>query len=530
MPANSGASMLAGMGPKTGDHQQAILLAVGGLLHREIAIDELLQRLVDHIADAMNADRGTIYLVDRGKGEVFSKAAHLPEIDEIRLRLGQGVAGYVAQTGEVVNVPTTSTDARFYEGVDKQTGYRTESMLAAPMRDKRGDIIGVVQLLNKQSGAFRTEDEISLVPLADQAALAVAATTLYADLARRPEGDPKPLPISGQFNRIIGESELLRQACRLTKKAANSEATVLIRGESGTGKELFARAIHVNSPRSEGPFVKVDCAALPETLIENELFGHERGAFTGADRKTPGQFAAAQGGTIFLDELAELPLAVQGKLLRVLQDREFVPVGGTVPVQADVRIVAATNRDLEQRVAAGQFRQDLYFRVKVVQIELPPLRHRGDRDIIRLAHHFGAIAAKHHGRPVPTLSPEAIGRLCAYQWPGNVRELENCIESAVVVMDSTEIGPRDLPLLDRSSLLPAQPSVQAGNPLSTSAFTGAGGPPSAVRFDGIATLEQVERAHIVSVLEQADGNRTLAAKLLGIGRNTLGRKLKKYGM
>jgi len=498
------------------DQQSAILLAVGGVLHREIAIDELLERIVDHIAEAMQADRGTIYLLDRGKGELFSKAAHLPELEEIRLKLGQGVAGHVAETGVVLNVPAATDEKRFYEGVDRQTGYRTESLLVAPMRDQGGDVIGVVQLLNKVGGPFSRDDEVTLERLAEQAALAIEATTMYEDLAREPASQLSPLPLSGQFNLIVGESELLRAACRLTAKAAASRATVLVRGASGTGKELFARAIHVNSPVADGPFVKVDCAALPESLIENELFGHERGAYTGAGDKALGKFDAASGGTIFLDEIGELPLAVQGKLLRVLQDRDFLRVGGTEPIQAKVRIVAATNRNLEKLIADGRFRSDLYFRIKVVEIALPLLHDRGANDIARLAHHFVASAAKHHGRPVPKISRAAMDRLCNYRWPGNVRELQNCIESAIVVMETDEIGPADLPLPEREL------SIGSQHP------TGRASPPSQNRGRPLR-LQEVERQHILRVLDQAGGNQTIAAKLLGIGRNTLARKLKKYG-
>jgi Nif-specific regulatory protein len=506
------------MASRDDDPRSAILLAVGALLHREIAIDELLDQLVDRIVRAMDADRGTIYLVDRARGEVYSRAAHLPELEEIRLTFGQGVAGYVAETGEVVNVPTVTRERRFYRGVDRQTGYRTESILAVPMRDHGGCIIGVVQLLNKRAGPFDADDERALTALAEQAALAIEATTLYQDLTEVGERSLDRVPISGRFNRIVGESEPLLAACRRTKKAAASDATVLIRGESGTGKELFARAIHVNSRRADGPFVKVDCAALPETLIANELFGHERGAYNGADRKAPGKFDAAQGGTLFLDEIGELPLAVQGKLLRVLQDKEYVPVGGTEPVRADVRIVAATNRDLEQLVADKRFRHDLYYRIKVVPVVLPPLRTRGSADIERLARHFATQAARRHGRAVPPIAPLALERLRAYPWPGNVRELEHCIESAVVIMEGTTIQPEDLPLVERSPAS-AAPRVTAGRSRPPSKH-----PPR------VRPLEEVEREHILTVLRQVDGNRTRAAELLGIGRNTLGRKLKKYGV
>jgi Nif-specific regulatory protein len=416
-----------------------------------------------------------------------------------------------------VNVPTTSTEARFYAGVDAQTGYKTESILAAPIRDRKGAIIGVVQLLNKRTGRFPREDEDTLTQLAEQTAVAIEATTLYQDLARATPEKRERAPLEDRFNLIVGESELLRRACRLTRKAAQSEATVLIRGESGTGKELFARAIHVNSPRRDRPFIKVDCAALPESLIENELFGHERGAYTGADQKASGKFDAAQGGTIFLDEIGELPLAVQGKLLRVLQDREFERVGGTKVERADVRVVAATNRDLEQLVREGRFRGDLYYRIKVVEVVLPALRERGKEDIARLAQHFAAAAAKRHARKTPRICTAAMERLVRYAWPGNVRELENCIESAVVIMDGEEIQPSDLALVDRPPLIRAD---------STSGIP----TPGEDRADRAETLDAIERAHIVRILERAEGNRSLAAKMLGIGRNTLARKLSKYGL
>ncbi|MCC7385377.1 MAG: sigma 54-interacting transcriptional regulator [Deltaproteobacteria bacterium] len=501
-----------------GDEQsRAILLAVGGLLGREIAIGDLLQGLVDRIREVIDADRGTIYLVDRAKAEVFSKAAHLPELPEIRLALGQGIAGWVAKTGEVVNLPVAHTEARFFAGVDERTGYQTRSMLAVPMRGTGGAIIGVVQLLNKKSGVFSDADAQRLSALAQQAALAIEATTLFQELTQRERGTgAEPLPLSDRFNRIVGESEPLRQACRLTSKAAASHATVLIRGESGTGKELFARAVHVNSPRREGPLVKVDCAALPATLIENELFGHERGAFTSADQRTLGKIDAAQGGTLFLDEIGELPLSVQGKLLRVLQDREFERVGGDRPIKADVRIVAATNRNLEKMVTEGLFRSDLYYRIRVVEIALPSLRTRGRGDILRLAKHFLAAAARRHGRAIPHLSEAAAERLATYAWPGNVRELENCLESAVVIMDGDEVLPDHLPLPTRGASLapPAQLTARGATPKE---------PPGDARF---RTLLEVEREHVLRALEAAGGNQSQAAKLLGIGRNTLARKLR----
>ncbi|MBI5548598.1 MAG: sigma-54-dependent Fis family transcriptional regulator [Deltaproteobacteria bacterium] len=509
----------------TSDRSSAVLLAVSEFLGREVAIDELLMTLVDRMATALEADRGTLYLVDRGKGEVFSRAAHLPEIHEIRLKMGQGIAGYVAESGETVNVPTTNQDKRFFAGVDEVTGYRTESILASPMRDRNGTVIGVVQLLNKRGGSFAREDGEVLNSLARQAASVIESTTVYTQLFRPPSEAREPLPLADRFNRIIGESEPMKLAYRLTTKAANSDATVLVRGESGTGKELFARAVHVNSRRKDKPFVKVDCAALPATLIENELFGHEKGAYTGADQRAAGKLDAAQGGTVFLDEIGELPLSVQGKLLRVLQDPEFERVGSTKTVQIDARIVAATTRDLEALVAQGRFRQDLYYRIKVVEIRLPSLRVRGPEDITRLARHFVAAAAKRHGRELPRICAEALTRLTAYPWPGNVRELENCLESAVVIMDGAQMLPEHLPLPERTRLSPdiAPDEGEERERMGRDE-------PVPAAAQGIRTLEEVERGHILSTLEQVGGNRSLAARLLGIGRNTLARKLRGYGL
>jgi Nif-specific regulatory protein len=294
----------------------------------------------------------------------------------------------------------------------------------------------------------------------------------------------------------------------------------------------------VNSPRRDAPFVKVDCAALPESLIENELFGHEKGAYTGADQRALGKFDVARGGTIFLDEIGELPLAVQGKLLRVLQDREFERVGGTKVERADVRVVAATNRNLQRLVAEGKFRGDLYYRIKVVEVVLPALRERGAGDVVRLAHHFASLAAKRHGRPVPKLPPATVDRLLAYPWPGNVRELENCLECAVVIMEGEAITPEDLPLADRSGGVAAAHgatgeawSPHAPPPLEpTNLSHGTGVPQDRPRDERVKTLDEVEESHIRAVLARAEGNRTLAAKLLGIGRNTLARKLAKYGL
>jgi Nif-specific regulatory protein len=490
-----------------------VLLPIGGLVGREVDLDAFLQTLMDRIAVTMQADRGTLWLLDASRGELFSRAAHLPEVSQIRVKLGQGVAGYVAERGEPINMPDPRGESRFFADIDRMTGYRTTTILAVPLRDTSGTLYGVLQVLNRRGGGRFTDDDVErLMAISVQVSHALQSTSLYQELQRAKE--QPHAPVGYFFNRIIGESEPLKVIYRLIQKAAPTDATVLLRGESGCGKELFARAVHVNGPRRDKPFVKVDCAALPATLIENELFGHEKGAFTGADHRMPGKFEAADGGTVFIDEIGELPLPVQGKLLRVLQDREFERVGGTQTLKVDVRIVAATNRDLAKMAAEGKFREDLYYRIKVVELVLPPLRERGAEDIERLARHFIAASAKRHRLPWPRLSAAALERLKRYRWPGNVRELENCIESAVVLCEG-EILEEHLPL----------PKV-VGAPLAL-----AESPAEALEGSGeLLPLAEVEKRHILRVLDSVKGNRTAAAKVLQIGRNTLGRKLKEYGI
>jgi Nif-specific regulatory protein len=496
------------------NNRSSVLLAVGDLLQREVDLDVLLRQIVDRIVAAVDADRGTLYLVDARRGELYSKAGHLPELREIRLKLGQGLAGVVAESGQLLNLPAVAEDRRFFKKVDAQTGYRTRSMMVAPVRARGGEIIGVLQVLNAKQGRFTDDDEQRLRRLCAEAATAIESTSLYAELSPG-RGDKGAAPLSERYryNRIVGESGAMRAVYELLRKAAATSASVLLRGESGTGKELIARAIHVNSTRARGPFIKLDCTTIPATLMENELFGHEKGAFTGADSRAIGRCEAADGGTLFIDEIGELPLALQAKLLRFLQDREFERVGGSRTQSADVRVVAATHRDLEEMVGRGEFREDLYYRIKVVQIALPALRERGPGDITRLAAHFLALYKKKHGKPELVLGDAAEARLCAHHWPGNIRELEHCIESAVVLCDGGTIGPTQLSL----------PGERVSRTMATvSALSSAEAVPRA--------LAEVEREHIVATFKMFGGNRSEAARSLGIGRNTLLRKLKAYGV
>jgi len=307
---------------------------------------------------------------------------------------------------------------------------------------------------------------------------------------------------------LIGRSEAMTKLLDLVAQVAPSEATVLISGESGTGKEIIAAAIHYNSLRKEGPFVKINCAAITETLLESELFGHEKGSFTGADRRKEGKFRQASGGTILLDEVSEMSLAMQVKLLRVLQEREITSVGGDEVIPIDVRVITATNRDLIQEIAGGRFREDLYYRLNVVTLQVPPLRERKE-DIPLLAIHFLKEFAEKNHKEIKGFTPRALDRMLRYSWPGNVRELMNTVERGVVLSRSDYLDESDL-----SPILMEKGSLEENNAVTS----------------GESSLESVEKATILKILEDAGGNKSEAARRLGITRRTLHQKLKKYGM
>jgi DNA-binding NtrC family response regulator len=317
------------------------------------------------------------------------------------------------------------------------------------------------------------------------------------------------------FPRILGESEAIKKTVADTQRVAMTETNVLLLGESGTGKELFARAIHHLSKRREQPFVAINCAAIPETLIENELFGHERGAFTGASDRRLGKFELAAGGTVFLDEIGELPLAVQSKLLRAIEEKVIDRIGGKAPLPVDVRVVAATNRDLKAAVVAGEFRGDLYFRLAVFPIEIPALRDRGE-DVVLLARDFAAQLGKELRGREATLSEASLQALRSHQWPGNVRELENAIERACILTDTMLLEPKDLGLLAQGSdETEALPSLDLGGTL----------------FDVTQrAVRSVERRKILAALAANENNKSRTAEDLGVSYKTLLTKLKDYDL
>ncbi len=313
----------------------------------------------------------------------------------------------------------------------------------------------------------------------------------------------------GRVGDLLGTSAAMQEVYSLIARVADTDSSVLVTGETGTGKELVARALHDRSRRRSGPFVAVNCAAVPDTLLESELFGHARGAFTDARAARTGLFVQANGGTLFLDEIGELPIALQPKLLRVLQERKIRPVGGDAEAPFDVRLVTATNRDLDGAVEDKRFREDLYFRINVITIPLPPLRARGG-DVLLLAQHFLERAAANAGRGLTGIAPEAARVLLAYPWPGNVRELHNCIERAVALARYDQVTVADLPERIQQHR-PSHVVVASDDPSE------------------LVSLEEIERRYILRVMEAVAGNKTLAAQILKMGRKTLYRKLERYG-
>jgi DNA-binding NtrC family response regulator len=308
------------------------------------------------------------------------------------------------------------------------------------------------------------------------------------------------------FGELIGESAAMQAVYRMIDAVSEKRSTVLVSGASGTGKELVARTIHQRGPLAAHPFVAINCAGLSETLLDSQLFGHRRGAFTGAVSDHDGVFRAADGGTLFLDEVSEIPLSLQAKFLRAIQEREVTPLGASLPVAVDVRLIAATNGDLEAEVRAGRFRTDLFYRLNVVHIALPPLAARGE-DVPALVAHFVAHYSAEYGVAPKRVTAEAVERLGAYHWPGNVRELQNVIERAFALSAADTITVEDLPPAVRGPRVPVEP-----------------GPPA----DGVQTLAQAERHAIAAALRQSDGNKNEAARLLGIDRQRLYRKIEKY--
>ena len=460
--------------------------------------------------------RGTITLVNQEQSELYIEAAHglsTNELERGRYKPGEGVVGKVVQTGRPAIVPKISQEPSFLNRTKARTDANKEdiSYICVPIKMENA-VIGALSADRLFSEDVSLEEDLRLMSIIASMIAQAVRLRQQARLEQEQlleENTRLQLELRSRFRpaNMIGRSNAMQAVFDLIGQVAKSDATVLIRGESGVGKELVANSIHYNSPRAAKPFVRVNCAALPESVIESELFGHEKGAFTGATQQRQGRFELANGGTIFLDEIGDLSAHTQVRLLRVLQEREFERVGGTETVQVDVRVLAATNRDLEKMIETEAFRQDLYYRLNVFPIHMPPLRERRT-DILELANFFVEKASKANHKYVRRISTPAIDMLMSYHWPGNVRELENVIERGVLLTTDDVIHGHHLP-----------PTLQTAEASNT-------------RMSGTLedTLDRVEREMIVEALKNSGGNKAEAARELGITERLMGLRTKKHGI
>ncbi|RTL32666.1 MAG: GAF domain-containing protein [Rhodocyclaceae bacterium] len=477
-------------------------------------LSQILNILLQLMKRHMKVIRGMVSLYDTDSGKIFiHESFGLTEEEEARgiYRLGEGITGRVVETGQPIVVPKISDEPNFLNrtGSRSNIGDTRLSFLCVPILRGR-KVMGTIS-------AERIYDNRRLLKL-DVEVLSILAATTAQDVELYLLENVKKVALEDENQRlrtalkekfkpanIIGNSKPMEEVYRMIERITRSKTTVLILGESGVGKELVASAIHYNSPNSSGPFIKFNCAALPESVIESELFGHEKGSFTGAANQRKGRFEEADGGTIFLDEVGELSLPMQAKLLRVLQEKTFERVGGNMPISVDIRILAATNRDLVDMVTKGTFREDLYYRLNVFPITIPPLRERGN-DVVALADHFVSKFSREMGVDIQRISTPAINMLLSYHWPGNVRELENVVERAIILAEDGVIHGYNLP-----------PSLQTPV-VSESSMLGS--------LD--AKLNAIEYEMIVDALKASHGNTTEAATQLGLTRRILGLRLSKY--
>ncbi len=492
-------------------------------INSERQLSSLIELLVTRIPKFLGAERGTLLLHDAAHGQLWSRVAEgLEAGTEIRIPDDSGLAGACFRSNQVINVADAYGDSRFNPDVDRDTGFVTRSILSLPLRDGTGLPTGVVQVMNKPGG-FGPADEEFCALLAAHVATAVESARAFEQLRREHHSmaaENRRLRVElGRHGELIGASPAFARVLERVRLVAPTSTTVLLTGETGTGKELVARRLHDLSPRSQREWVAINCSALPQALLESELFGYERGAFTGAVDRKPGLFEVADGGTLFLDEIAELPLELQAKLLRVLQEGEVRRLGATHGTRVDVRIVAATHRPLKQMVAEGRFREDLYYRLEVVPIELPPLRERRD-DIPALAAAFVTRFARRHGKPEPRLSPEALEALSRYAYPGNVRELENVLERAVVLAQTARIDLADLPVEMRGDgELSLQTVPRTNDELK-----------EAKRLARDEAQNAVEKRFLMEILRASHGHVTQAARRAGVNRSLLQQMMARHGL
>jgi Nif-specific regulatory protein len=493
-----------------------LLYEISEALNEHLDLKKSLYKVLDILCSSMNMPRGTLTLLNPLRDEISIEVAHglsKSAMQKGKYKLGEGITGRVIETGKAVTIPKISEEPLF---LDRTASRKTKqdqelSFICVPVK-KGNQVIGALSVDMPFDESYSLKDGKKLMSVI---ATMVARQVINLETIRlekehlREENIRLRNELENRYRitDIIGNSNKMREVYQMISQVSKSNATVLIRGESGTGKELVANSIHYNSLRSKGPFVKVNCAALPANLIESELFGHEKGAFTGAIKQKLGKFELANKGTIFLDEVGSVDLNVQVKFLRILQEKEFERVGGYKTIKTDVRIITATNKNLEQAVEDESFRHDLYYRLNVFPIYMPPLRER-KTDILLLADHFLEKYAKENHKNILRFSTPAIDMLMDYHWPGNVRELENCIERAVLLCEEGVIHSYHLP-----------PTLQTGTESDTL--------PVLSLEDTVANLE---KEMIIDALKNTRGNITLAAQILKTTVRKFSYKVNKYSI
>ncbi|HEX3726385.1 MAG TPA: sigma-54-dependent Fis family transcriptional regulator, partial [Pirellulales bacterium] len=468
-------------------------------------MEPLLVQMAEAATRLLEADRASIFLWDRPHHMLVGRPALGVKGGELRIPDDSGIVGEVVASGEPRRT-TTADPAPINRQVDRELGYQTRNLVCVPLRATGGELLGAFEVLNKAAGDFSADDQQALIELAAHAAVALENTQQFEQLLSRHR---HIVDQAAEGVQLIGHSPAIEALRSTIRRVADTELAILITGENGTGKEVVSQSIHYLSRRRSEPFIAVNCAAITETLLESELFGHEKGAFTDAHESRQGKFELASGGTLFLDEIGDLSLSGQAKMLRVLEEKIVVRVGGSKPIHTDARVIAATNQNLGEMVRAKRFRQDLYFRLNVVTLELPPLRERGD-DVILLAEHFLADFCRKAHRKTLKFSAAARSRLESHAWPGNIRELRNLMERLAYLSTSDRIEADDLAFI-------LAPGGETSNVLATNL-------PLAEATDKF----QIE--YITSHIERVGGNMSEAAKRMGLHRSNLYRKMRQLGM
>jgi len=489
-------------------------------------MDEILGVIFEKIKPIFNIEGASIALHDPSKKEFFfirtvEDGLRVNFSDDAVLKFPEdrGIAGWVRKSGKSICINDVTTDKRFFSGFDAQEQFVTRSMICVPLRTRKG-FIGVLYALNKIGGDFTERDRALFEILSETIAISLENARLYGDLKDHLHTleREKRLLLSqvrarSGFDQIIGSSLPMRRMFELMDKVIDTSTTVLIQGETGTGKELIAKVIHYNGPYKDKPFVVENCGAMPENLLESEMFGHVKGAFTGAIADKKGLFEIANGGTVFLDEIGEMSLPMQVKLLRVLQEGQFRPVGSQKTRQVSFRLIASTNRDLAVETAKGNFREDLYYRINVFQITPPPLRQRKE-DIMFLANHFLEKFARKNNKPSPRLAPEAINLMIDFDWPGNVRELENEMERAFAMAAG------------KATISSEFLSEKLKKPIYSHLAPRTSGTSGTLK----EVIRQMEKRMIAETLNSTLGNKVKAAKMLGLSRQGLLNKISAYNI